>query len=64
MTVRAFVISLIDLLRALIAEIRFRYYRFAYHYCLERQHPDTPIVARRMVRAQLQVGDIVRKYTS
>ena len=61
-TVRAFAVSMLDLLRALIAELRYRYYRLAYRYCLERQHPDTPIVARRMTMAQLEVTDILRKY--
>jgi hypothetical protein len=61
MTVRAFVVSLADLLRALIAECRFRYYRLAYRHCGER-HPDGALIARRMVQAQLQVGDILRRY--
>ncbi len=63
MSVRAFAVSLLDLIRALIAECRYRYYRMAYRYCLQRQHPDTAIVARRMTLAQLQVSDILKKYS-
>jgi hypothetical protein len=54
--------DLVDLVRALIAECRFRYYRVAYLHCGE-SHPDSWLIARRMVRAQLEVADIVRKYT-
>jgi hypothetical protein len=61
MTVRAFVVSLFDLARALIAELRFRYYRLAYR-TVGESHPDSALIARRMTLAQLEVSDILRKY--
>lgn len=52
-----------ELVLALIAELRFRYYRMAYYHCGE-SHPDASLIQRRMILAQLEVTDFLRKYTT
>ena len=49
-----------ELIGALIAECRFRYYRAAYQYVGEG-HPDSWLIARRMALAQLRVSDFLRR---